>query len=90
MRGAVKAMRNADPVASEFGPQVECRDSAGKVWFSGPFRTSIEDRAPTGAQNNHADPIYDLAGNVWEWANDWRECSLGTDPVVDPSGPISG
>ena len=45
---------------------------------------------PTGVQPNLSDPIYDLAGNVYEWANDWHECSLGTSPETDPRGPQSG
>ena len=45
---------------------------------------------PTGAQNNHDDPIYDLSGNVWEWSNDWWQCSLGTSPETDPPGPGGG
>jgi len=31
-----------------------------------------------------------LAGNLWEWCNDWHACELGTDPVTDPPGPPSG
>jgi len=34
--------------------------------------------------------LSDMAGNVWEWCNDYIECSLGTDPVTDPTGPGSG
>ena len=45
---------------------------------------------PAGAQSNHSDPIYDLAGNVWEWANDWYQCDLGTSPETDPPGPNTG
>ena len=45
---------------------------------------------PAGVQPNLSKPIYDLTGNLWEWANDWFECSLGTDPVIDPIGPMSG
>jgi formylglycine-generating enzyme required for sulfatase activity len=32
----------------------------------------------------------DLAGNLWEWCNDWQVCDLGTAPVTDPVGPSSG
>ncbi len=45
---------------------------------------------PAGVQPNLLDPIYDLSGNVWEWANDWWICSLGTSPATDPPGAESG
>ena len=45
---------------------------------------------PSGAQPNLSAPIYDLAGNLFEWCNDWWECSLGTQSAIDPVGPQSG
>jgi len=44
---------------------------------------------PSGVQPNLTDPIYDLSGNLWEWANDWWQCDLGTSPEIDPPGPGS-
>ncbi len=44
---------------------------------------------PSGVQPNFAAPIYDLAGNVSEWCNDWWICSLGYSPETDPQGPES-
>jgi formylglycine-generating enzyme required for sulfatase activity len=34
--------------------------------------------------------LYDMAGNAWEWANDWHKCHVGTTPLVDPAGPVTG
>lgn len=34
--------------------------------------------------------LYDFAGNVYEWCNDWLDCFPGDGPVEDPVGPHTG
>jgi len=50
-----------------------------------------EDTSPVGGSPVNGYGLHDIAGNVWEWVNDWYSATYyASSPVNDPTGPGSG
>ena len=68
--------------------------SAERARFARPYKNPVykDGVARVGSYPNGASPfgIQDLAGNVWEWVNDWYADSFRRDDVRNPRGPENG
>ena len=84
------AARGGSPT-SEIYP-MNSADSRNKANFYGKAGSDIwDDLAPVKQFDANGYGLFDMAGNVWEWVNDWFADSYSTaDPVTDPHGPPAG
>jgi formylglycine-generating enzyme required for sulfatase activity len=83
-----KAARGTDGRTYPWGEGINCDNanyvSGGScVGDTSKVRSYESGKSPYGA--------YDMAGNVWEWVNDWySETYYQSSPSSNPTGPVSG
>jgi formylglycine-generating enzyme required for sulfatase activity len=81
-----KAARGTDGRIYPWGDQAPTQELAN-------FDGNVGDTTPVGRYPAGASPygVMDMAGNVWEWVNDWYENSYySQSPSDNPQGPASG
>jgi formylglycine-generating enzyme required for sulfatase activity len=70
-----------------------CDKNCPFVWADRTVDDGFTLTSPVGSYESGKSPydIYDLAGNIWEWVNDWHdEKYYQSSPSSNPLGPSSG
>ena len=78
------------------GSKANYRDSGDPYETGGyPWTTQVGyydgSQIPAGSDMANGYGLYDMAGNVWEWCNDWYSSAYySSSPLNNPTGPASG
>jgi serine/threonine-protein kinase len=70
-----------------------CDVNCENEWKDEAYNDGYADTAPVGSYPSGASPygVMDMAGNVWEWVNDWYDKKYySVSPGSNPQGPATG
>jgi formylglycine-generating enzyme required for sulfatase activity len=89
-----KAARGTNVITYPWGDASPTCSLANHSFYNGSSYTNcVGDTSEVGSYPDGASPygVMDMAGNVWEWVNDWYSSSYySTSPASNPLGPASG
>jgi formylglycine-generating enzyme required for sulfatase activity len=84
-----KAARGTDGRTYPWGENINC----DKANYHDGNKYCVGDTTKVGSYESGKSPyeVYDMAGNVWEWVNDWYDGAYyQSSPASNPLGPSSG
>lgn len=87
-----KAARGTDGRTYPWGENIDC-SFANYYGKDNGNNACVGDTTQVGSYETGKSPygLYDMAGNVWEWVNDWYESTYyQNSPSSNPVGPNSG
>lgn len=85
------AYRSGTRTEFHSGPMTECHSSDANLDLIGWYKANSDSRPhPVGGKLANASGLFDLSGNVWEWAHDLWDGTPEAKPVTDPVGSRPG